>query len=528
MASAAPDLESEVYLFDPPETVWDRVLLLDHAAWFEHKDMPVLLKAAEKTRPISREVPREAWLGLYASANPLKPVPPEGEAVLHSFFRRAEELPEWKRLRLIVGMDPIAAAFGASHFVTDLIDKLPPEVKEAMGVAQQAQDQVQNMQDRLDAARALASSARPPGSNRQFGQALATGMSPEAIQDLILQLEAQLPQVRSAAADTEQAALDALDAAQARTNQSLAQALNNSSDDLSNLQKAAGEFGMGWGIGGSGGATREQIAGLHELAEYLRRSPSVKQILESLGWAKSLVTRERRKSTRGRETFTHFKVQDLNLETLSPDELVSMIAFDPSSPIYLDFLCRALDGDLLHAQFEGEDYAGRGPIVFLRDESGSMGGARRATACALQLALMLEARKDNRRFVSIPFSDIGQFQIYDPGHKPDPQGLIAHLDTTYGSGTEPYGPLTAAIQLIREDPSLRQGDILAITDGQFGQPPDVFLEELAQARKEPGLQLIAVVINGRPGQADFADKVVMIGDIVRDRERLAEAIAPLL
>jgi uncharacterized protein with von Willebrand factor type A (vWA) domain len=105
---------------------------------------------------------------------------------------------------------------------------------------------------------------------------------------------------------------------------------------------------------------------------------------------------------------------------------------------------------------------------------------------------------------------------------------MAHLDTTYGGGTEPYAPLTAAIQLIREDPSLREGDILAITDGDFGEPPEEFLRELEQAREKPGLKVVAVVINGNPGQADFADKVVMIGDIVRERERLAEAIAPLL
>jgi uncharacterized protein with von Willebrand factor type A (vWA) domain len=353
-------------------------------------------------------------------------------------------------------------------------------------------------------------------------------MTSEQLQDLMQQIEEGLEQARNEAASAEQSALHSLDAAQARTNQAMAQALNQSADDLSALQKAASEFGLGWGLGSAGGATRKQIEGLHELAEYLRKSPSVKLILESLGWAKSLVTRERRKSTRGRETFTHFKVQDLNLETLSPDELVSMIAFDPSSPVYLDFLCRALDGDLLHAQFEGDDFAGRGPIVFLRDESGSMGGARRATACALQLALMTEARRENRRFVSIPFSDLGQFEIYDPGIRPDPQGLVSHLDKTYGGGTEPYGPLTAAMQLIREDPSLREGDILAITDGEFGQPPGTFLDELALARKEPGLKLIAVVINGHPGQADFADKVVMVSDIVRERERLAEAIAPLL
>lgn len=521
-------LDSEVYLFDPPETVWDRLLLMDHAAWFEHKDMEVLLKAAERTDSISRDIPREAWLGLYASSNPLKPAPPQGEAVLHSLFHRAEDLNEWKRLRLMVGMDPVAAAFGAAHFVTDLIDKLPPEVKEAMQASQQAKDRIQNLQDQLEVAPSLSLGSGQPVSSQQAGQGSSPGMSKGQLQDLIQQIEVQLEQARNDAVSSEQTALDALDAARARTNQSLAQALNTSTEDLSALQKAAGEFGVGWGIGGTGGATREQIGGLHELAQYLRKSPSVKLILESLGWAKSLVTRERRKSTRGRETFTHFKVQDLDLETLSPDELVSMIAFDPSSPIYLDFLCRALDGDLLHAQFEGEDYAGRGPIVFLRDESGSMKGARRATACALQLALMLEARKEDRRFVSIPFSGRGQFNVYDPGSKPDPQGLMRHLDTTYGGGTEPFGPLIAAIGVIREDPSLREGDILAITDGQFGQPPDELLQELEQAREAPGLKLITVVINGRPGQADFADKVVMISDIVRERDRLAEAIAPLL
>lgn len=515
MPSVDDDLDSELYLFDPPETVWDRVLFLDHAAWFDHKDMEVLVKAAERTQAISREIPREAWLGLYASGNPLKEVPPLDEAVLHSLFHRAEELPEWKRLRLMVGMDPVAAAFGAGHFVNELIDRLPPEVKKAMEAAQKAQDRIRDLQDRLDAAQSLGSDP-------------TSGMSSDELEAMMQQLTRQIEEAKAQAASSQQAALDALNAAPARTNQSLAQALNSSGDDLSALLKAAGAFGVGWGIGGSGGPTREQVTGLSELAEYLRRSPSVKLILDSLGWAKALVTRERRKSTRGRETFTHFKVQDLNPETLSPDELVSMIAFDRSSPIYLDFVCRALDGDLLHAQFEGEDHAGQGPIVFLRDESGSMRGAGRVTACALQLALMLDARREGRRFVSIPFSDVGQFQVYDPGDRANPQDLMEHLDVTYRGGTEPYGPLTVAIRLIREDPSLREGDILIITDGDFGEPTEEFLRDLEQARQQPGLKLVAVVINGHPAKADFADKFVLIGDIVRERERLAEAIAPIL
>ncbi len=67
-----------------------------------------------------------------------------------------------------------------------------------------------------------------------------------------------------------------------------------------------------------------------------------------------------------------------------------------------------------------------------------------------------------------------------------------------------------------------------MTDGQFGSPPDEFLELLEEAREEPGLRVATVVINGREGQADFADKVVMVDDIFRERERLAEAISAVL
>ena len=521
-------LDAEVYLLDPPPTVWDRVLLLDHATWFENKDLQVLQMAAEKTREFSRDIPREAWLGLYASANPLRQGSPPGMAVVHSLFKRAEDLPEWRRLRMTAGMDPLAAVFGAAHFVVDLMDKLPPEVKEPMRTAQRAQDRVQDLQDQLAAAQSLTSgrtAGSPDSGNGGPGQ---LSLSLQQIEQLTHQLPVEIAEAEAQASAQEQVALEALDAAQARTRHCLAQAMNQSADSLNHLQKAADEFGVGWGLGASRGATREQIAGLHQLADFLRKSPDLRMILDCLGWAKALVTQERRKSTRGRQSFTHYKVQDLDLDTLAPDELMSLIAFDPSSPIYLDFLCRALDGSLLHAQFEGEDYAGRGPIVFLRDESGSMGGWRRATACALQLALMVDARKEGRRFVSIPFSDIGEFEVYDPGPRPDPAGLIQHLERTYGHGTEPYEPLKAAVQLIRDDPSLKAGDILCLTDGAFGRPAEDFLQLLEEARSEPGLKVVAVVINGHPGQADFADKVVMVSDIVRERDRLAQAIAPLL
>ncbi len=247
-----------------------------------------------------------------------------------------------------------------------------------------------------------------------------------------------------------------------------------------------------------------------------------------MGWAKRMVSAERRKSRYGRESFTHYQVQELDLESIAPEELVGWMETDQDSPLWLDFLRRALDGELLHRRYEGEDEVGRGPFVMLIDKSGSMHGRPNATACAVELALMKLAREQNRRFISIPFSDVGEFQVFDPGPRPDPGELLRHLELFYGNGTEPYGPLTKAIELIRTDPAFLEGDVLIITDGAFDNPDESFLELLAEARDEPGLKVVAVLVRGASSQAEFADKVVPIHDLVQERDQLAEAVAPLL
>lgn len=523
ISSDLSTLDAEEYLIDPPETVWEDVLLVDHLTFLDIQDLEVMARAQEATSQYGECIPREAWMGLYAPMSPLKKVVSDSMHVAKSIFQRAGEMPEWKRLQSSAGMDPVAAAFGAAHFSKELIDNIPPEVKDKMEEAQGDRSRVSELENQMQALEMLADSLGDRIAKDAHGSEKLRGLRQQAND-----LRSRLAQAEEKSRQSEQAAAEAMDKAEARVQHAMAQTMNKSSDDLSVLKDAAQEFGYGWGLSGGTGATREQIEGLHELADFLRKSKYLKMILDTLGWAKRMVSAERRKSRHGRERFAHFKVQDLEMASLAPQEALSMLAFPAESDLHTDFLCRALDGDLLHAQYEGDDHAGRGPMVYLRDESGSMKGWQRAVACAVQLALMLEARKDGRRFISIPFSGEGQYAIYDPGPSPDPRELVEHLEFTFGQGTEPYAPLMEAIQLIQEDESLRQGDILCLTDGQFGRPPEEFLELLEEAREEPGLKVAAVVINGRKGQADFADKVVMVDDIFRERERLAEAISVVL
>jgi uncharacterized protein with von Willebrand factor type A (vWA) domain len=521
-------LTDEEYLLDPPATVWEDLLNADHAAWLGVQDMDVLRAADELTRPYGSDLTREAWLGLYSPASQLFSEAPEGTAVAHSIFRRAERMDEWKALRASIGADEIAAAFGAAHFARELIERLPPEVKERMQESQRARDVLSELkarQEGLEAAGVGHAAAPHPGASPAGGR-MSSGADEIGRQQQ--ELAGEVQRARRRLRTSEEKTMASLEAASARTEQALAQSVTAASQDLSDLNNAAREFGFGWSLGSSAGSTRQEIEGLHELAERMRRSKQLRQMLDALGWAKRMVSAELRKSRRGREKFTHYRTQEIDLETIAPEELPGLVEPDRDSPLALDFLRRAADGELLHRQFEGDDRTGRGPFVILVDKSGSMRGQANATACAVELALMKLALEERRRFVSIPFSDAGQFEVFDPGPRPDPRSLIDHLEQFYGGGTEPYAPLEAAIGLIRQDPSLREGDILIITDGAFGAPPEGFVENLIEARDDPGLKLAAVVIGGHPGQAGFADKVILVADLFEDRERLAEAIAALV
>jgi len=85
-----------------------------------------------------------------------------------------------------------------------------------------------------------------------------------------------------------------------------------------------------------------------------------------------------------------------------------------------------------------------------------------------------------------------------------------------------------AMEIIESDPEFKEGYILVITDGAFGNPPPDFLDRLNQLREEPGLKVIAIVVASAPGRADeFADHVYVVKDLM-DRQQVGAAFGHLL
>jgi uncharacterized protein with von Willebrand factor type A (vWA) domain len=533
--TASSELARAEYLLDPPPSVWEELLLLDHAVWLDVSGLEILRKTENQSTQYGRSLTREAWLGLYSAASPLGKQPPDGTEVAHSLFRRAEEMAEWNSLRRTADGDSIAAAFGAGHFVGELINRLPEEVKEEMAAAESAGAETETLQaerQMLEAMLDSAAAGRVDGQNGKAQNKLTDndrgGRSLEQIRQRLEMARSQEGEARRRQKEAEAQAAQAIEGATARVDRALVEGLAGASDSLKELEQAANAFGIGWGLSRGAPLAGQQIEGLERLAEVLRESEQVRKILELLGWAKRTVVAERRKSRHGRESFTHYRSQELELEDLAPEELIGLLDPDPESATYLDFLRRALDGELLHRQYEGPNEAGRGPFVCLLDKSASMRGLANATASALQLALLQLAIRESRRFVSIPFSGPGNYEIYDPGPHPDPAELIEHIERACAGGTEPYAPLREALDLIRDDPSLKEGDVLIVTDGEFERAPDEVLDLLMQVREEPGAKIVAVVVAESAGEAGFADRVVLLEDLFRDRHRLVEALEVLL
>jgi uncharacterized protein with von Willebrand factor type A (vWA) domain len=139
------------------------------------------------------------------------------------------------------------------------------------------------------------------------------------------------------------------------------------------------------------------------------------------------------------------------------------------------------------------------------------------------------ARRDNRPFYSIPFSGRGQCDVWYAGEH-DASSLAEHLAHFYNGGTELYQPLIQACEVVHTVNSDQQrADILVITDGLFGAPDERFLEMLKGLRQTDPVK-IALVSMGtdNPDAAAFADPIIHVDDLLKERDKLRGAIAALV
>jgi uncharacterized protein with von Willebrand factor type A (vWA) domain len=470
---------------------------------------------------------QDAFFDLYKAAPRLSDPCPKGLTPLRSLIERGRETPEYQKLRAGSIGDTVCAAVGAEVFVEQVMRALPDELKEAAQKQAKAQRKADEARRQAEAAQEMAD--------------LLAEMAEKAAQDQDLnranemQEQATTAQAQAAEATTEamrwQGQAD-------QAGQAAGKALDNYAPQiqaaLNNAAARAGEQaqeskmlvrGFSFAAGSEDGyVDPDSVRGIMEL---MKTQPNLQRLAEMLGWAKRMVMAEWRKSQRGHVQMTGYKKQPLQPSKMASFELARMVS--PAEPIRQDWQRRAADNAVQHRQFEGESEEGRGPLVLVRDESASMQGDRHALAVALEWALLDIARRDKRDFISVPFSGAGQFQVWraPKAGQADLPGLLAHLGHFYGGGTEPYGPLKAALGEIEQ--SKLKADVLLLTDGDFAHPSTDFLRRLDAAKAERPVKVVTVVIGSINRQVDqFCDKIVSVNDLLADREKLRSAVGEVV
>lgn len=444
---------------------------------------------------------------------------PAGLEPLADLIRRGMETPQWERLRETSTGDLVASGVGAVAFVEEVLKSLPEEIKEQAREHAQASQRALEDQRKAQALQDLAEMLRERAGQQNDGEAAALEAQAEAVSEQASELyaEAQAAQEQAAQALANyQAGAEAnAPQIQAALNQAAAQAQAQAAD--------ASEAARGFALAAGGDPAHIDPATAREAMEALRRNPNLDRLAELLGWARRVARAEWRKSPRARTEMVGYRVHDLRPEGMAPVEWAGLLAGDKT--LEADWMRRAADGGIRHRHFEGEQEQGKGPLVIVRDESGSMGGAAHALAVAVEWALLEIARRDGRDFYSIPFSGQGQYAVWQAPRSGQPDGasLLEHLAHFYGGGTEPYRPLAQAVNLV-QGADLR-ADILLITDAVFAVPPREFLERLGQVRQQRPLRIETVVIGAdNPAALTFSDRVTCVDDLLRDREQLRGAI----
>ena len=99
----------------------------------------------------------------------------------------------------------------------------------------------------------------------------------------------------------------------------------------------------------------------------------------------------------------------------------------------------------------------------------------------------LELHEALDRLVVDRAAEAGQFHVWQaprPG-QPDPRGLLEHLAHFYNGGTEPYGPLVAALETVQAvSDELQRADILVITDGLQWTSVPAYATERGEERRD--------------------------------------------
>jgi len=410
---------------------------------------------------------RETFADLYSGGRLSKVEPSTGDpaaATVSKLHQLRSQVPEMERLAARCRGDNFNATLATTAVAQGLVDQVPEHTKD-----------VQKARQSLQALQAL----------QADGQDLP--------QDLMDQAQAE---VQAAEMEATMAA-EGLDEGSIRV--ALRQAVDQAADQIEAMDTALQV--MGWGTGAGTPSDGEAAETKAQVAKALQDAPKLRDLFELAGRMRLIARRVQAEKVR------HGAGELANVETgadvarMLPSEAMMMV----DSDLEALWLKSYAERGLLQYQLQDKDPAGKGPVVVLVDDSGSMGGRPECWAKALAVALMDLARDQGRSFALGTFSSsMGVKIVETDADRLDIPATLRALTPFIGGGTNWSAPLAWGLEVIEGERDLREADVILITDGLARLSPQEAQVVRDRAKALDANILGIVVENPRgdsPGQA---------------------------
>jgi uncharacterized protein with von Willebrand factor type A (vWA) domain len=281
--------------------------------------------------------------------------------------------------------------------------------------------------------------------------------------------------------------------------------------------------GLAPGLGSAPDAGHENDPRRMQLADTLRRDDRLRDILRRAG----RIERISRKRQQVRSTHAREEVVDIergaDIARILPAGLARL-----HHPLLRKLALREIvEGTAIQYRLEGKEPQGRGPIIVLLDESGSMRGEPHTWARAIGVAAISQGAKEKRPVTVIGFDTEvtschrltagGEArELKDKGREERegrlmPGGVAELILAVCTLGTHGGTNFTQPIQFamscgLRED----KADLVFVTDGLADIAP-AMLGQLTEQKKTKGMRVFGVVLNGgstSPAVRAICDHVV--------------------
>jgi uncharacterized protein with von Willebrand factor type A (vWA) domain len=302
----------------------------------------------------------------------------------------------------------------------------------------------------------------------------------------------------------------------------VARALDAAGRDVGDYKDACNALGCGPGAGGAGAMDARRAA---TAFRRVRGSARLRRIAELAGrFRRVAAARQRQKVLHAQDEVAGVEL-GADLGRLLPAELAKLA--DPD--LELDALRRLVERQTMQRELRASEPVGKGPVVVVVDESGSMDGDPVAAAKALALAVVWVARQQRRWCALVAFSGgtEGRLLVLPPGRQ-DEGALLDWLEAFLGGGTSLDVPLRELPERYWPAMGAPKGrtDLLLITDAVVRCPDDIRESFLAWKRRDQ-VRCVSIIINEPPGDlAAVSDEVYRVpSSIAAESDAAAAAVS---